>query len=379
MASIKKRGKVWGYSVSLGFDVRTKKQIQKTKSGFVTKAQAKKAAEIVEYKYKHEGGILSSTRSKFSEVVEDWLNVYEQSVKPGTLYLRKKAVQKVLPTWGNKHLIDINSTAYQNFITSLSKEYSRNYVESIHGTLNLIFKFGQKQKLIFESPCEKVVFKKNFNDKSFENFLEKKELKAFLKVAESTDIPSDFLIFYTLSLTGLRIGELLALRWEDIDIEQKTISVNHTMFNPKNNMKDYLLVSPKTKKSKRIIPMADTLVNAFIDYRIHVEGAGEEKKGTNFVFFRNENDPLTNTFVRNRLVFILRNWGYGKHITLHSFRHTFASLLIEQGVSVINVSELLGHSDTTITTKTYTHLTQPRHLEMQSSLSKFGATLEDAS
>jgi integrase len=109
-----------------------------------------------------------------------------------------------------------------------------------------------------------------------------------------------------------------------------------------------------------------------------VESEYKTQSPTNFVFFKDDYKPLTNTFARNRLEAILRekkndedNENDEKKITLHSFRHTFASLLIEHGMSVMDVSELLGHSDTTITMKIYTHLTKTRKLEMQATLSNF--------
>lgn len=375
MASIKKRGKTWSYSVSLGTDTITKKQKQKTRTGFATRKEAQKEADIVERRYKNGVGRLVSNRNKFSEVVEDWLHGYAQEVKPGTLYLRKKALKKILPVWGNVKIDTIDRRAYRSFILELHQKHSRNYVDTIHHTLNLIFKFALEMEIISTVPCQPVKTKNKKTKNSLENFLEKDKLKEFLKLTEKTGHYNDFLIFYTLSLTGLRIGELLALRWQDIDLENKVISVNHTLYNPSNNENTFELLEPKTMKSKRKIPMADKLVEAFADYKIHVESCEKKQTAKSFVFFKNGSKPLTNTFVRNRLVSILKKWNHKKSLTLHSFRHTFASLLIEQGESLLNVSEMLGHSDTTITNKIYTHLTQTRHLQMQSSVSKFAASL----
>lgn len=379
MASTRKRGKTWSYTVSLGMDPLTKKQIQKTKSGFATEKDAKKAAREVELSYKLNGGRIVSKRKKFSQVADDWLKTYAKGVRPGTLYIRKKAIKKVMSVWGNRKIDTIDTGAYQTLINSFSDcspPLSRNYIESIHDSLKLLFKYAKRYKLIEEYPFEYIILPNDSKVDQLENFLEKDKLKEFLAITKTTRKSDDFIVFYTLALTGLRIGELMALRWQDVDLENKLISVNHTLINPTNNENAYRLGEPKTRKSKRKIPMADSLVSAFIAYNAQLETIEEKKPKEGFVFSKNGGKPLTNTFVRNRLVSIQRKWNYDKKITLHSFRHTFASLLIERGVSVINVSELLGHSDMTITTKIYTHLTQTRQIEMQNSLSDYAISLE---
>jgi integrase len=385
MASIKPRGKTWSYSVSLGTDPITKKQIQKTKSGFASRSEAKKAADELEYKFKLERGKLLSKRNKFSEVVEDWLSTYEQGVKKSTLNIRKKAINKIIPIWGNQKVDAITNTTYQVLMTSLSRDYSKNYVDSIHHTLSQVFKFAKRRKLIYELPCLDITFRKRYDDddnENLENFLERNELADFLELAKNSKNYDDYFIFFTLALTGLRIGELMALQWKNINFETNTLHVTHTLYNPNNNSNTYELTLPKTKKSKRTIQIADSLLVELIKYKAHVEKEFKKQASTNFVFFKDNYKPLTNTFVRNRLKAILgdekkdkEEKRYGKNITLHSFRHTFASLLIEYGMSVMDVAELLGHSDTTITMKIYTHVTTKRQLEMQETLSKFADTI----
>lgn len=377
MAYIKQRGNKWGYSVSMGINPVTKKQIQITKSGFHTRKEAQEAADKLEFKLKTERGRMTTQRNTFSEVAEDWLSIYEQAVKPATLNIRKKALKKALPIWGNSKIDTINYRTYQSLITNLSAKHSKNYVESIHDTLSLVFKFAKRENLIFDTPCQNVVFKKEYIDvdDGLENFLEHDKLKEFLELANKSKHNDDYIIFLTLSLTGLRIGELMALRWQDVNLDGKLISVRHTLYNPNNNENEFLLTATKTKKSKRVIQMADKLQEELIAYKDYVDTNFKKQTGSNFVFFKGHYKPLTNTYVRNRLVSLRRKWDYEKNITLHSFRHTFASLLIEDGFSILDVSNLLGHSDTTITTKIYTHITQPMKLELQTSLSRFARKL----
>jgi integrase len=98
-------------------------------------------------------------------------------------------------------------------MTSLGKDYSKNYVDSIHPTLSQIFKFAKRGKLIYELPCLDITFRKRYDDDDhLENILERNELADFLELAKNSKNYDDYFIFFTLALTGLRIGELMALQ-----------------------------------------------------------------------------------------------------------------------------------------------------------------------
>lgn len=151
--------------------------------------------------------------------------------------------------------------------------------------------------------------------------------------------------------TGLRIGEICALTWDDIDLVNQVIHVRHTVARVKNDLKEsraktrLIIDEPKTKASKRDIPIPSAILPALLEYRsISCSNFVVSDKAT-FV------SPRTFEYRYHR---VLERCGVGS-INYHALRHTFASRCIAVGVDVKSLSEILGHGDSTITLNTYVH------------------------
>src|SRR5699024_1468149 len=133
---------------------------------------------------------------------------------------------------------------------------------------------AQSINLIKDIPTEKIKLPKKMktvedieNDSIRDKFFEKDELEEFLLMAKNEGLENDLLLFTTLAYTGLRIGELLALKWSDIDFEAHTLRVSKTYYNPNNNKSKYQLLTPKTDKSIRTITIDELVVNLLLDYK----------------------------------------------------------------------------------------------------------------
>ena len=148
--------------------------------------------------------------------------------------------------------------------------------------------------------------------------------------------------------TGLRIGELLALTWDDIDFKNKTIFINKSISRAKvNGIYQNITTVPKTSKSKRIIPISNQLTILLKKLKIkHISDY--------VVSTKDGNQMLTRTYqhIFNRLE---KKVGVNKILNFHSIRHTFATRAIESGMDIKTLSEILGHSSTTITLNRYVH------------------------
>lgn len=151
--------------------------------------------------------------------------------------------------------------------------------------------------------------------------------------------------------TGLRIGEICALKWNDIDFDNKILIVNKTIQrifikNIENKSHSKILItSPKSKSSNREIPLSNSIYNIL---KLHIP------KDTNTYFITGNQKYIEPRTYRSYYDRFIKNIGI-EHINFHALRHTFATRLIESGVDYKTVSELLGHSSVNITLSMYIH------------------------
>lgn len=150
--------------------------------------------------------------------------------------------------------------------------------------------------------------------------------------------------------TGMRQGELLGLHWSDVHRDE--IHVNRTLVRSKG---EYLPGEPKTETSRRVIPIGPTLA-AVLEAHRKAQMARPGKLDQGLVFCTPAGSPLANDVVSRRFKALCREAGVAR-LTMHSARHTFATRLIQKGVSLMTVSRLLGHSQIGTTVNVYGHVT----------------------
>ncbi|TKH12462.1 site-specific integrase [Peribacillus simplex] len=376
MAHIHKRGDKWAYIVNVANDPSTGKRRQITKSGFRTKKEAQLAANKLEESILN-GGVIRESNITFETFANEWLEYYGTQVKVSSVRARRIAMKHLVSTWGHLPLRKITKHMYQSRINNLNKEFSHNYIDSIHTTGNMIFKHAIRQDLIKTNPTYGFVMPKKHvtvedieEDEVKEKFLELNELKTFLRITKEQGLYLDYLCFATLAYTGMRLGEMLALKWTDLDLTKKTIRITKTYYNPNNKSTGYQLLTPKTKKSIRTIMIDDGLVALF---KVHKREQMELKmkqrlvyEDQDFIFAENVGHPRVMKQVVLRLQRLMKHSDVDKHITPHSFRHTHTSLLIEAGAGVKEIQERLGHSDINTTMNIYAHMT--KNIEEKTSL-----------
>ena len=162
--------------------------------------------------------------------------------------------------------------------------------------------------------------------------------------------------FQTLYYCGLRCGESLGLMWKDIDFNKKLLSVNRQVIDtPKDWDEPYVISDPKTKTSRRVIPICNVLLDAFNIYKDELESKNQYNIN-NFVFSPSDGTtPLKDNHILTRKKKLEKATG-SKHIRTHDFRHSCASLLINSGGNVSMVAKYLGHSEVEETLNTYSHM-----------------------
>ena len=184
------------------------------------------------------------------------------------------------------------------------------------------------------------------------DFWTKQEFKEFLPSMDSK--PEARMAFLLLYWTGMRIGELLALTYEDIDLEKRCITINKSY--QRLNGKD-MITPPKTPKSNRKISIPPFLVEELKEYCSMLYGITANER-----MFR-----FTKSFMEHEMVRGIKETGV-RRIRLHDLRHSHASLLVEMGFQPLAIAERLGHEKIETTLNTYSHLYPNKQAELAEKL-----------
>ena len=180
------------------------------------------------------------------------------------------------------------------------------------------------------------------------------EIARFLDAAIDT---SFYVLFVTLLYTGLRRGELLALKWRNLDLEKGSLIVVETAY--KLGTGEYVIKEPKTAHSRRTVSLSPALVALLREYRADQEllrvQLGIGLADNDFAFIRHDGSPINPNAVTHAFQRVIKKAGL-KHVRLHDLRHTHATLMLKAGEHPKIVSERLGHANIGITLDTYSHV-----------------------
>ena len=319
----------------------------------------------------HAGEIENIQRMIVRDFMDDWLhNVKRNDLKP-TSYDRLEATLEadVYPYIGNYQVHSIDGDDITKMLTSLKNAgRSHSTISKAYKAVNACFNYRLAQGKVTKNPCVgiKIPSKKNFKKKEIV-FYTKEEAASLTKTALSNwsnDKPKYPLgAFVPLVLnTGLRAGELLALQWErDVDLESKTITVRQNVVMTKDRAKGaehkFKLIEQDTVKTDagqgRVIDLNDAAYDALCQLQVKTgqyTWVMTSRNGTRIM-----PRQLDQMF---RRIETAAGLPEEKIYGVHALRHTFATLLLYNGVDVKIVSELMGHSDTAITYNTYIHVIQ---------------------
>lgn len=382
----RKRGKKWSFTIDLSRDSNSGERIQVTKSGFMTKKDAQiMAAKIIQDSAN--GVFINEKDITFSEFVAEWLKIYEKTSKISSLRVRKHESTKLIEYFGNLKIKNITKLMYQNALLDLqNRGLALNTISGVHVTATMIFKKAIEFEIIKSNPTEyakvpkeKKTIEEIENEDKKVKYLERSELIEFLKIARQKGLERDYEVFLTLSYTGMRVGELCALKWSDVNFNSNTISISKTYYNPTNNTKEFYLLTPKTNSSIRTIEIDDTVTKALKKLKFlqeDIKRTTEDYYDGDFVFAKTVNNagyPEHIKLIENRMERLLKLAGIDKKLTPHSLRHTHTSLLAEAGVGLFEIMDRLGHQDDKTTKQVYLHITNTMKKEAVSKFSKLMA------
>lgn len=230
------------------------------------------------------------------------------------------------------------------------------------GTVSRLFEFAIKQGLVKRNPVKLITMPKRkaeLTNKKI-NFFTKDQLKKLLDDAKQNEPFKFYTFFHVLAFTGCRKGEILGLQWDCIDFENKLLDIRQTLTRGKNRR--LYLEEPKTKGSKRTLPLDEETISVLRTWR-------KEQRAEMLQLGFNTMDvkqlvfsDLENGFIEldRPNTWLQRTCKRAKVpvLTSHALRHTFATILIGQGVNFKTVSELLGHATVAMTLDIYTGVYQ---------------------
>ena len=297
----------------------------------------------------------------FQNLYEIYMEDMAARLKQSTLLTKKAVLQThILPVFGSKPINEIKASdvrRWQAKLMSSPNNYSQTYLKKINTELNSIINYAKRFYDLNTNPCGKAgtIGKAKAEEMDYWTY---DEYIAFREGVKDKSL--SYICFEVLYWTGMREGELLALSPADIDLDNKTISINRTY--QRIEGKD-VFTSPKTRKSKRKIPIPDFLCQELSDYiqSRYMLDADER------LF------PVTKSYLSHEMIRGCKNTGV-KKIRIHDIRHSHASLLINQGCDALMLADRLGHEKVSTTLNTYSHLFPHKQQELVHSLESLQAT-----
>lgn len=337
------------FRANLGYDAVTGKQIQKYRSGFSTKKEAR--AEYSKLILAAEEGLaMEKKHPSFKQFIEEiYLPWYKTQVKESTYKNRLNTIEKHFKFFYRKKVNEIEPIHVQTWQLKLAKDYSPNYVRIIQGMLSLAFDRAIILGLAKKNPARMVG---NIKSKKVKvDFWTLEEFQKVISLLYKGDYYEHYLFicFWLLFTTGLRIGEAAALQWEDIDFESGIISVTKTLYY--KSMNEYTFVDPKTSASIRTVVIDKDTIRELKDW---MEVQKKVLKDCNFVL--SYSGIPTSKHTLPRALEKLAGLAGVHRIKIHALRHSHVALLISMGVNPLIVKDRLGHEKIQTTLGTYGHL-----------------------
>ena len=311
----------------------------------------------------------------FEDLYNKFLQYKKNRVKRSTYNQYNIYTKEFLKQFKNKDIKKISFVQVQSFFDEFAKTRTYKTVTIIKNVIRSVFKYGFKydlnseEKMLLFDKLDIIQKNKNINE-----IIEKKEEKNKIYTLEDLNnlfsqikISEEEKFVYIFGLmTGMRIGEILALCWQDINFNEGFISVNKTLANDKKNNCFYL-DSPKTENSIRKIYINNELKELLLKYKSlqdfnksYFEGLYEKSK-LDFVFRMRIGRHIT----QNILSLTIRKIkNIDKNFHFHLLRHSFISQMVNSEVNILYVSRIVGHSNSNITEKIYSHISENKIKEV---------------
>ena len=381
MATIQKRGNSYLIRVSCGYDCKGNQVIQSKTwkpEPNMTKRQIehelnKQAVEFEEICIRG----YQSQAIKFETFAEQWFEEYAEMNLRNTTYERMLQLRKrVYAAIGHIRMDKLTPRQIQVFINSLYKDGANERtgkplsLKTIRHYLSFIsdvFSYAERMGVVSDNPCSKVRLPKG--EQTEKKIYTHEQVQRLLTLLE--DEPLKYRTFFNLMIySGFRRGEMLGLEWKDVDFENNVISVRRT--SNYTAKKGVYTDTTKTRKSQRSLKFPQAIMDMLKEYKAEQDEqalkCGDKWVETDRLYTKWNGEPM-----QNGTPYFWLGEFCEKHdlpfYGLHSFRHLFASLLVNQGVDIVTVSGALGHSTVSTTSNIYCHMLEEAQAKVSDAVS----------
>lgn len=342
MAQFVKRGKGWQARIS--WTDSFGKRHFKNKQGFKTKTLAQKWA--VDNQNQLNQGVQLDRTISLSDYFKYWVKTYKAPIVSDVSMVRYRTVEKnIYEFFGNTSIKDIDRAMYQNFINNYGATHAPSSVQKVNGFIRASVQSAILDDYLIKDFTQGVALVANKGKIRNVQYLNVKEIKKLLNSASehlSPHFTSRYMII-TAIYTGMRLSEIQALTWNDIDFLHQTININKSWDSIKQEFKD-----TKNKSSVRSIPVNKKLLDILSQLQTN---------NSTMVFIDQYHTIPTSGAVNNTLRNLLKEMNINKrNFHFHSLRHSHVALLLADGIDIYAISKRLGHSNITTTANTYAYL-----------------------
>lgn len=372
---VKNGKKYYKAQISLGYD-KNGKRIRKCFCGYNKTEVLKKMQQAL---FKYGVSTYSYDNISFGDFFKDWLYNYKKiELKPNSFARYESLFRLKIQDYKiyKIKLRELNTRDIQRHLNELinnneiSIENGKRLITLIHSSLN----FAIRQEYIYRNYAEGIVFpkiKKQVNNKVFS----KEEQRLFIDHLNTKNTID--LLLLTAFCTGLRLGEITALTWEDLKDGKLTINKQYQneykIDDYGNRTRELHLISTKTESSERIIPLPDNILPLIFEHKKEQEkninrlkGIYQDKK---LIFADSIGNPIEHKKPNREVKKICKHINIPDR-TFHSIRHSYATRLFELNVPVKTVQHLLGHSTINTTMNIYTHVMEEQKTDEVQKLNK---------
>ena len=343
MAQIIKKGP--SYMVRVTWRDEDGKQHKKSKSGFKTKAAARKAAaEMESLKY---DGKLSANDPYIADYFNDWVKLYKSSRATNATIHQYDYTAKILDNYFHRRPISkITRTEYQYFLNDFGRTHSHETMRKLHIYISKCATMAVDNGIIpksFTSGAEVTWNPDRTRKIDYLNMAEISKLISLLKEKRSPQYVARYMII-TAAYTGMRLAEIGGLTWSDLNVKYWTININKSW-----DYSSHIFKATKTKGSNRIIKINPELGQLLLELKAN---------GSDMIFEspRSRTIPTSTAVNKTLRKFMQKGYIDKPSFNFHGLRHSHVAYLLATGVPLYAISKRLGHTSMTITANRYAYL-----------------------